>query len=180
LARLPYHSIPEPPGELTANSVLVRAVDGLGFRYRWATEGLREEDYVFRPCPTSMSVRELLNHIHRCVSITDHYLGGEKPGRPDFATLAEAREKTLEKIWGLRERIGGMTPDQLAACSYYSKHYGREFPVWNMINGPLSDALTHVGQINSWRRINGNPVPAASVFLGRPPEWERSPAPPLG
>jgi hypothetical protein len=47
-------------------------------------------------------------------------------------------------------------------------------PLWNIINGPVSDALTHVGQINSFRRLNGNPVPRANVFLGRPPATEPS------
>jgi hypothetical protein len=29
-----------------------------------------------------------------------------------------------------------------------------------LINGPIADALTHIGQIVSWRRINGNPQPS--------------------
>jgi hypothetical protein len=38
-----------------------------------------------------------------------------------------------------------------------------------MINGPISDALTHVGQVNSFRRLSGNPVSPANVFSGEPP-----------
>jgi hypothetical protein len=30
-------------------------------------------------------------------------------------------------------------------------------------------ATTNMRKINSWRRINVNPIPAMSVFLGRPP-----------
>jgi hypothetical protein len=48
---LPYHSTPDPPEELNASSVLIRVVDGLGFSYRWATEGLRDEEYVFARAP---------------------------------------------------------------------------------------------------------------------------------
>ena len=43
-------------------------------------------------------------------------------------------------------------------------------PFWHIINGPIADALTHVGQINSFRRLVGNPTPKAQVFLGIPPE----------
>ena len=45
---------------------------------------------------------------------------------------------------------------------------GRSF--WHIINGPIADAFTHVGQINSFRRLSGNPVPKANVFTGTPPE----------
>jgi hypothetical protein len=38
-----------------------------------------------------------------------------------------------------------------------------------MINGPLADALTHVGQINAFRRLAGNPTPKARLFTGEPP-----------
>jgi hypothetical protein len=43
-------------------------------------------------------------------------------------------------------------------------------PFWYIINGPLADALTHIGQINSFRRIAGNPAPKARVFFGVPPK----------
>ncbi len=39
-----------------------------------------------------------------------------------------------------------------------------------MLNGPISDALTHVGQVNSFRRLSGNPVYGANVFTGTPPK----------
>jgi hypothetical protein len=42
-------------------------------------------------------------------------------------------------------------------------------PFWHIINGPISDALSHVGQINSFRRLAGNPTPKANVFTGSPP-----------
>mgnify|MGYP006092578213 FL=1 len=43
----------------------------------------------------------------------------------------------------------------------------RKLPFWYWINGPLSDALTHVGQINSWRIIAGNPqLKGVNLFIG--------------
>jgi hypothetical protein len=141
-------------------------VDGLGFRYCWATEGLRDEDYGYRPSPDSMSVMELLGHIHGLVSWTMHGLGGEAQSAPECPSLQEIRGLTLDKIEKMRNLLLDMSPERLAS-RHISTRSG-EYPFWNMINGPLSDALTHVGQINSWRRLNGNPVPRHNVFLGEP------------
>lgn len=42
-----------------------------------------------------------------------------------------------------------------------------EFPFWNMLNGPIADALWHTGQVVSFRRSSGNPFNSkASVFSG--------------
>lgn len=46
-------------------------------------------------------------------------------------------------------------------------------PFWHIINGPLCDALTHVGQIRYLRRLLGKQGPEANVFLGRPPEAQQ-------
>ena len=46
---LPYYQIPDYPESYTAGTVAARMVDGLGFRYYWATEGLNEEDLAFKP-----------------------------------------------------------------------------------------------------------------------------------
>ncbi|MCK5671198.1 hypothetical protein KAI10_07435, partial [Candidatus Bathyarchaeota archaeon] len=69
-----------------------------------------------------------------------------------------------------REALQGLDDEFLEKRMYSPPWDEREFPVWNLINGPLSDALTHVGQIASWRRMNGNPIPGARVFHGEPPK----------
>jgi hypothetical protein len=44
----------------------------------------------------------------------------------------------------------------------------REFPFWNILNGPVDDALWHVGQVITFRRSSGNPYNnKASVFTGK-------------
>jgi hypothetical protein len=43
-----------------------------------------------------------------------------------------------------------------------------EFPFWNLINGPISDCLWHVGQVVSFRRASGNPLSdKISVLTGK-------------
>lgn len=34
----------------------------------------------------------------------------------------------------------------------------KEIPFWNAINGPISDAIWHCGQIATSRRTSGNPI----------------------
>jgi len=43
-----------------------------------------------------------------------------------------------------------------------------EFPFWNVINGQISDAIYHTGQVVSFRRSSGNPMnPKVNVFSGK-------------
>jgi hypothetical protein len=151
---------------VTATTILVRLADGLGFRYHWATKGLRDEDYEYQPSPDSMSMRQLLGHIYGLVNWFLQSLGEETQPLPEAPGLQEIRGFTLDKISRIRSRLLETSPEQLVKLRIRNR--GGEYPFWNMINGPLSDALTHVGQVNSWRRLNGNPVPAHNVFLGRP------------
>lgn len=76
----------------------------------------------------------------------------------------DTRKQTLEIIYDLRNTMIAMSDEDLQKLRI------RDKPYWNIINGPFSDALTHIGQINSFRRLSGNPVPPAKVFLGEPPQ----------
>ncbi|HNP07210.1 MAG TPA: hypothetical protein PKN99_06270 [Cyclobacteriaceae bacterium] len=43
-----------------------------------------------------------------------------------------------------------------------------EYPFWNLLNGPIADAIWHVGQVVSFRRSSGNPINSkAEVLLGK-------------
>jgi hypothetical protein len=157
----PYTVIPEPPREITAGAVMARMLDGLGFRFRWATEGLREEDYAFRGCGESLNIGELVGHVWGLTNWVHLSLTGEEGERPDDGP--GLRVSALRTIERLREMILPMTETDLASARIH------DHPFWNFINGPLADALTHTGQINVFRRMAGNPAPRANVFQGKPP-----------
>ena len=59
-----FRSLPPGPDAVTGSAVLVRLVEGIGFRFTWATEALRETDLAFRPTPETMSIHELAHHVH--------------------------------------------------------------------------------------------------------------------
>ncbi|UCG45415.1 MAG: hypothetical protein JSV58_01135 [Candidatus Bathyarchaeota archaeon] len=157
-----YYRIPEYPEKLSGASILVRLLDGLGFRFRWSTEGLREEDYKFRPAPDCMSLEELVRHIWGLINWVCKSMQLDKIGKHN--DILDVRSNTLEMIYTLREVLLSLNDIELVAIQI------REKPFWHIVNGPIADALTHVGQINSFRRLSGNPTPKARVFNGLPPK----------
>lgn len=162
--------IPPHPAELKGTTVLVRILDGLAFRFHWATEGLRAEDHAFRPGPDSMSTQELIDHVLLLVfMIKQTVWNADARERFRSDDPEELRSHALEQLALVRERLVSLDDDALAAHRVLRRS-GERFPVWNLMNGPVADALTHVGQINAWRRLSGNPAPRANVFTGRGPD----------
>jgi len=161
---LPFEDISKTPVELTATNTLLRMVEGLAFRYRWATENLSEENIKFRPHPTSMNIEEVNAHIFDLVDSTYRVFGGEKQNKDSLNSFQQIRKKSLFILQDLSERLKEMSDEDL---SEIEKNTSRKLPFWYWINGPLADALTHVGQITSWRRIAGNPqLKGVNVFIG--------------
>jgi hypothetical protein len=157
-----YYKIPTYPDHLSGTSVLTRLLDGLGFRFFWATEGLRPEDYAYRPAKDTMSIEELAIHVWALMN----WVSTSALLRPYLKPKngAAAREEALVMIYELRETMLAMSDKDLEKLRIQGK------PFWHLINGPFSDALTHTGQINSFRRLAGNPVAGANVFNGEPPK----------
>ena len=60
---LPFYEIPTAPENFTPGTVAARMVDGLGFRYYWATEGLRAEDLGYEPGNDGQSCGEVVEHV---------------------------------------------------------------------------------------------------------------------
>ncbi len=145
-------------------------IDGLGFRYYWATEGLRQEDLSYRPAEGSRTSEETVDHIlglSRVIlnSALDQVNEGSNP--PDLS-FEQKRKLTLENL----ERASKifLTADDLGEFKVRFKGNNgiSEYPFWNQINGPIADALWHCGQLVSLRRASGNPFNSkVSVFMGK-------------
>jgi hypothetical protein len=162
-----YKQLSSEPIEISANTILIRLIDGLGFRYYWATEGLRDIDVQFKPCESSMNMIELLNHIHQLAYISIQTLQN-KPfiKQESIAEFETLRQSTLDYISNCRNTLENIFTDELSIAKFTSANNKFKLPFWNIINGPLADALTYVGQITSWRRINDNPVLKHNPLLG--------------
>jgi len=98
--QLPYYEIPEHSEKYTAGTVAARVVDGLGFRYYWATEGLRDEDLNFKPSEDARTTKETIDHIYglsRVIVNSTLNKPNDRAEEPEM-TFAEKRKKTLENI----------------------------------------------------------------------------------
>ena len=169
---LPYSKIPDYPEDYTAGNVMGRLVDGLGFRYYWATEGLREQDLNYKPSEEGRTVMETLNHLYglsRTIVHAPQSIPNERGEDPATLSYEEKRTRTLrnfEKASNLLK--SGQSGDMEKYQVIFKRGDNQtEFPFWNMINGPIADALWHTGQVVLMRRAAGNPInPKVSVFSG--------------
>lgn len=170
---LPYRKIPDYPEEYTAESVVARMIDGVGFRFYWATEGLRREDLAFKPGKDARTSEQTIDHIMGLTNVIINSFqnnANSQTGEEISALPYEVkRKKTLENLKIVSDilRSGNIKIKDLKIV-FKRANNAQVFPFWNQINGPISDALWHIGQIVSFRRSSGNPFNAkVNVFLGK-------------
>lgn len=168
--QLPYYEIPDAPDHYSAGTVVSRLIDGLGFRYYWATEGLRTEDLAYRPSAEARTSRETLEHIYGLCNMVLNSALKQPNSNEDISSLTfeELRRRTLENL----AKASGVfrNNDDISDFKIIFKRGEEtsEIPFWNQLNGPIADALWHVGQVVSMRRSSGNPFNSkASVFSGK-------------
>ncbi len=170
---LPYSQIPDYPETYSAETVAARMIDGLGFRYYWATEGLREQDLAYKPSAEGRTSKETLEHLYNLCEViynTAHQKPTERGNKKDSMSFEEQRKQTLLLIKAAADKLREAAPGTLEKSTVAFKRGDRvsEFPFWNLINGPIADALWHTGQIVLLRRASGNPFNSkVSVFNGR-------------
>jgi hypothetical protein len=167
---LPYYEIPEYPSEYNEGTVVARLVDGLGFRYYWATEGLRNEDLAFKPSEEGRTTAETIDHIYGLTkTIINSAL--KKPNVPTEEaemTFAEKRIKTLNLLKQAADIFRKSEDLSQFTMVFQQGENSTEYPFWNQINGPIADALWHVGQVVTHRRTSGNPFNSkVSVLAGK-------------
>jgi hypothetical protein len=162
---LPYYEVPEYSIEFTAGTMAARMVDALGFRFYWSSEGLTEKDLAFKPGDDVRSTEETITHILDLSYVIVNSTLKQPNGKVESSemTYAEKRKQTLVNL--------KMAADILRASddiSQYKIIFGdNEIPFWNQVNGPISDAIWHCGQLASFRRSSGNPInPNVNQFRG--------------
>ena len=162
-----YDSLPEAPSEISAANILMRMVDGLGFRYAYATNGLTQDFFDYSCCESSMSGGQLMKHIYQLSFWIGTTLKIELKYDKTIETVDGYRNATLAIIEKISDRISGITNKELQETQLYLKRTDTHYSFWFLINGPIADALTHVGQILTWRRMAGNPIERISPLSGK-------------
>jgi len=155
--KLPYYQIPNMAENYTAQSTVVRMIDGLGFRYYWSTKGLRAEDLAYQPKGEGRNCQQTVNHLY---DLSNMMLRLTKTNfkqeiEKSKMTFVEMRKQTLLNIQALSNRI--LICKNLADLTL-KKDGEISVPFFNVINGPITDAIWHAGQVASFRRSSGNPI----------------------
>ncbi len=171
-AELPYKAIGDYPTDYGPGNVLSRMVDGLGYRYYWASEGLLETDLAYKIEENSRSTRQTLEHLH---GLARGILSASKDipfQRQSAAELSyeDLRGQTLTNLKMASEAFSGKSTEELSEMNviFQNPQGNREFELWHVMNGFIADALYHTGQIVTYRRASGNPLnPKVNVFMGR-------------
>lgn len=169
----PFQDISAYPESYTSENLVARMIDGLGFRFYWATEGLRPDDLSFRPTKEARSSEETIDHVMglsamilNCIKNAPNVRSGEETSALGFA---DKRKITLDNLWAARTLlVSGKVKVEDLKIIMVRKDGNQELPIWNLINGPISDGLWHVGQIVTFRRSSGNPFNGkVSVLTGK-------------
>ncbi len=166
---LPYHEVPDYPESYSAGTVAARMIDGLGFRYYWATDSLKDADLSYKPSTDARTCMETLQHIYgMSIMILNATKSAVNEEDSTGLNFNEIRKRTL---LNLKEasNILKKSDDLEKMTIKYEGHNGlREYPFWHHLNGPIADCLWHVGQVVSFRRSSGNPIyNKVSFFSGR-------------
>ncbi len=170
---LPYYQIPAYPEAYSAATVAARLIDGVGFRYYWATEGLRPEDLSHKPSKEARTSLATLVHIYglsRVIVNSTRKIANVSDANEPSLSFVEMRKKTLENFKSASDRLKASKDSELNDFKIVFKNDkgSSEFPFWNQLNGPIADALWHIGQVVSFRRSSGNPInPRVEVLTGR-------------
>ena len=116
---------------------------------------------------------ETIDHIlgltNMIVNATKKVSNGGPKDKQEL-TFADKRKRTLESLKEASDILKSAGSEGLEDYNiiFQKGDSTTEMPFWNLINGPIADALWHVGQIVSFRRASGNPFNSkASVFTGK-------------
>ena len=131
--------------------VLRHMVATVVYRGGVAVSGARESFAVFRLRDEVRTPGEILAHIGDLLEGSIHLLKGELVHLT--SSPLEWDEEVSRFLSAARRLDSFLASDAPLAC-----------PVEKLVQGPVSDALTHVGQLVMLRRVAGNPVRAESYF----------------
>ena len=167
-----FKDISKYPTEINNGNIISRMINGLGYRYYWATEKLRENDLRYRPSNDAYSTKETMVHIFTLSKTLYNTTLSKINERPDIdipGDYENIRNETLQFLEKASKNFSNLNSEELNQMKIKFNRGGpiKSFPIWNLLNGPIADAIYHTGQIVSFRRTTGNPIDSSvNVFMG--------------
>ncbi|MDC3181842.1 hypothetical protein OAT29_00005, partial [Flavobacteriaceae bacterium] len=103
---LPFSEISEYPTEFSQANIVSRMIEGLGYRYYWATKSLTEKDLNYKPSDDTRSTLQILEHIY---SLTEMISSSFKKNEFEFTLVKgnynDLREKTLLNLKYIQDEL---------------------------------------------------------------------------
>jgi hypothetical protein len=139
-------------------TLLKHFLAALAYRTQKALRGAPPEFADFRAAPQVRTPHELIRHMDSVLGYSRTFFLGGTYRPPVFAEFCEAITHFHEILADVAHHI----------------EIGTEFHNITpeiFLQGPLSDAMTHVGQLAILRRLSGSPVPPENfIFADITPE----------
>lgn len=137
-----------------ARALVVHTLAAIAYRTQKALRGAPESFATFTPGQQVRPVGDVLRHMTSVLGYARTFaVGGSYPRHPEpLASFAAEQRRFHEMLEALRDsldaggNLGSLTPPQL-------------------LQGPLPDVLTHVGQLAMLRRLAGIPVPPENFIF---------------
>ena len=167
-----FKDISEYPTEINNGNIISRMINGLGYRYYWATEKLKKNDLIYRPSKDAYSTKETMVHIFTLSKTVYNTTLSKMNKRPDIdipVDYESIRNETLQFLEKASKNFSNLNSEELNQMKIKFNRGGtiKSFPIWNLLNGPIADAIYHTGQIVTFRRTTGNPIDSSvNVFMG--------------
>ncbi len=140
------------------NELLRHTLATIQYRFDKSVQGSKEEFGDFSLGKGSRSVKEIINHMYHVLNFTRTF-------------LEEGFERQVPKPLDLKKEIQRFNKELKEIDALFSViELNMEFSK-KLLQGPLSDILTHIGQIAMLRRLVDEPIPrenfsAASIKTG--------------
>lgn len=117
--------------------------------YRFKTAIPNPDDKGYAELNIGNGVRtpiEIINHMYQVVHTTTHYISDATTNNKftNFLPLKDEYERFIESIF----RLDKVLKNEELNTAYTNR----------LIQGPISDLFTHIGQLAMLQRVNGTPI----------------------
>jgi hypothetical protein len=137
-----------------SRQLLQHFLAALAYRTQKALRGAPDSFADFRIGPTSRTPKELVWHMTGVIGYARTMLHGGRFTPPELPTF-------VEDIARFHETLAALSAD-FADASLTARISDQQF-----LQGPLSDAMTHAGQLAMLRRLVGSPVPSENFIFAQ-------------
>ena len=107
-----------------------------------------------RPSPSVRNPLEILNHLNGVLTYAHSFLAPYESTEPPLLDWRGEVDRFYEILAKLDETLAGATPL-------------RQVDEEDLLQGPLADAMLHLGQIGILRRMAGSPVAAENYVFAK-------------